>query len=1358
MRMFQTVSVWTLTMLTLLISERSFSQATINVRVISVQVVNSVDCDGFLNGDSDFAWEFLATDNSLGNSNNNPVLFGVLGDFNFAYQNGNNGPYTMTAPGGGFSPNNGLYFSHDYVCPTDVPTNIVIDWRAYENDDIFFNYSLGLGGSDGETANQTVNMAVPAGAGTNLQNYTATSTDGGCNQTYSITFEVERVPIVLNYLEDNICDATQVVMNTTYTLGWCPSATLEANEPHTGDVTANGSVWVKFVAPASGEVEVTTDLSGTEFGTYFQIYHAVDGLNCGNGIQPITGTLIKDKFEYLSNHQFSDGIDFLGVDPEAEIDLDACNPVALISYQKVQAGETYYVQITADDGGERGYYEFRVNDLGGGSPPNQEDIPCNSPLTAFGTAPISSGAGSGASMNLSFGCAFDSGNDFGEVGDVHTSSDPSEYHAYDYDHIAAGNGTVNESVWMNFVAPNSGRIVFETDYQSAVFSEDAAFFGYDKRFGPGIPSDFNCANLEFIAAEEGGVNGIFGGGTESAIIMEQCLEPGYTYYGMVDPANNLTFVNAQNIDTWVYDPGVEDPVNNPPGNDILCLASIDPIFEVPVTPAGMLPPFNAVAGSNERACREYLAGEPPVMALQADRADQTVWHYFTVPASGAIEMNIRAYIGMDTLRYAMYTFLNGTDCYGGLNPATFTLDGTQTSPIITPILSGSAGFEGNQESVCCMAPGAIIAIQLDGGSPGDEGQYIIEYIREVESYSGDTYVELVNTTVVDLNSTDTAFVCFGDDLIPGNLLDGNGDPTLDIPSCLTLGFVMHSTILVPDPVMGSGFTYIDTVQNLSGVFTNNTNGSGAFGNPLFNTVYYVSSMADDPSAWGDFFCSTSTVDNTVQVVYLEPIVPLSAYDNALCEFTFTASGGMSAFDGSEFSYTIQDPTMTVVQSGTFPTGTSITYSVPSAAIYTVNVDDGSCPYSFTIDATACGNPCIVSPNINYVEASICNGQSIFLEGANQTTAAVYTDIFIGANGCDSTIYTTLSILEPVAVSNAVTICTGSSYTVGTNVYTNAGQYIDVFTAANGCDSVITTNLFVESQISTSVTQTICTGATYLFDGNNLDVSGSYVDTLVAFAGCDSIVTLYLTVVPLITNSITETICEGTSTAFGTQTLSISGSYNEMFTTDTGCDSLVTMFLFVSPTIENSISSVICEGQSYTFGTQTLTTTGNYTEMFTTATGCDSLVELFLTVSEALDFTIYDSICDGESYVLGSQTITVSGVYTENFPNAGGCDSLVTLELEVLDCQALLEISNICTPNDDGRNDTWRVSDLNQIMGCTVRIFNRWGELMYETNDYQNDWAGTKEGEILPDGAYYYTIGCEEDREYQGAINLMRFKK
>ncbi len=69
---------------------------------------------------------------------------------------------------------------------------------------------------------------------------------------------------------------------------------------------------------------------------------------------------------------------------------------------------------------------------------------------------------------------------------------------------------------------------------------------------------------------------------------------------------------------------------------------------------------------------------------------------------------------MDTVRYNIYELLNGTDCYGGLQPATYTDDGTQATPIITPVIQGQAGFEGNQESACCMTPGTLYAIQIDG--------------------------------------------------------------------------------------------------------------------------------------------------------------------------------------------------------------------------------------------------------------------------------------------------------------------------------------------------------------------------------------------------------------------------------------------------------------------------------------------------------------------------------------------------------------------------------------------------------------------------------------------------------------------
>jgi gliding motility-associated-like protein len=87
----------------------------------------------------------------------------------------------------------------------------------------------------------------------------------------------------------------------------------------------------------------------------------------------------------------------------------------------------------------------------------------------------------------------------------------------------------------------------------------------------------------------------------------------------------------------------------------------------------------------------------------------------------------------------------------------------------------------------------------------------------------------------------------------------------------------------------------------------------------------------------------------------------------------------------------------------------------------------------------------------------------------------------------------------------------------------------------------------------------------------------------------------------------------------------------------------------------------------------------------------------------------------------------------------------------------LQISNILTPNGDGFNDTWKVNDPPQIQGCEVKIFNRWGQLVFESNDYNNTWSGTKDSEELPDGVYFYSIQCS-DKEFTGSINLLRLKK
>lgn len=1025
-----------------------FSQARIQVRVVSVAVLNNVDCDGFLTGNSDFVIEYIATDNTIGRSNNNPVLFGFLGDFNHAYNNGNNGPWTLTSPNGTINPNNGIFFDWEYPCPNDIPTVMNIEWQGYEND-APTNYDLTGGAfSEVRTGAQTGTIAVPAAPGTIQQILTASGTSGCGTQTYRIVLEVTRIALSVNYLADDICSAPLLNLNTTYTYAWCPNATLQPNEPHRGDVSANGSLWFSFVAPPSGEVNITTDLGGTSVGTYIEIYHAADGQSCATGVQIPSGNLIKDKFEYLSHTEFSDGVDFLGIDPEAEIVLDACDPISPFSYQKLHPGQTYYVQLTADNGGARGYVQVRVDDLGGGSPPNAEDLPCTSPNSTYGTNVIGSGAGSPATRNLSFGCAYDGGNDFGETGGPHTNSDPNNYHAYDYNHPAFNNGTMNESVWTNFVAPNSGRIYFETDYQSALYGENSALFGFDPRFAPGTPADYSCANLSFLDAADGGTNGILGNSQFSAIIRRQCLEPGYKYYSMVDPSDNITPLSAQNINLWLYDPSIADPLLNPPGNDILCLAMLDTIYRVPVQGVGQPIPFQAVAGSNVRACIERLAGEPVSNPNSTSRADQTVWHYFVVPPSGVVEIRLRAYIGMNRLNYAVYPLNNGTSCYGGLASTTFTNDGTRFTPSITPLMSGSTDFNGTTFSICCLQPGDVYAVQLDGGSPGDQGQYIIEYIQEVEVYAGDSQYETAFGDTIRYNSGDTAFICFGDSIFPSVMLDLLGQSTTRIPGCLDTGFVMHNTLPIPSPLSGSGFTYIDSVRFGQNVFVNNTDGSGTFSNPQFNQVYYVSALADEDTTWGQLICPSASIENGAPVVFLQPLLVADNYDQNNCVISFTPSGGLPAYDGSQFSYTIINSSGDTTLTGQTANNATVNYIIPDTSIYTITINDGvNCTETVVINALLCNDVCITSP-VTILPDPIDSTVYNCFPGGDSATVTI--NISGGYPSVNSSQYT-ITVSGSTASGNGVYNLSGAALAVPFSFNVSDGDsWTIIVTDSSGC--------------------------------------------------------------------------------------------------------------------------------------------------------------------------------------------------------------------------------------------------------------------------------------------------------------------
>jgi gliding motility-associated-like protein len=104
-------------------------------------------------------------------------------------------------------------------------------------------------------------------------------------------------------------------------------------------------------------------------------------------------------------------------------------------------------------------------------------------------------------------------------------------------------------------------------------------------------------------------------------------------------------------------------------------------------------------------------------------------------------------------------------------------------------------------------------------------------------------------------------------------------------------------------------------------------------------------------------------------------------------------------------------------------------------------------------------------------------------------------------------------------------------------------------------------------------------------------------------------------------------------------------------------------------------------------------------------------------------------------------------------DANGCMDTLT---QVISIYGQVIIPNVLTSNGDGVNDTFEIQNLKPE--TNVLILNRWGDVVFETTNYQNDWGGQDvSGQDLVEGVYTYLVKTPENKQYHGFIHLIRSK-
>ncbi|MCQ2317014.1 MAG: T9SS type A sorting domain-containing protein [Bacteroidales bacterium] len=253
------------------------------------------------------------------------------------------------------------------------------------------------------------------------------------------------------------------------------------------------------------------------------------------------------------------------------------------------------------------------------------------------------------------------------------------------------------------------------------------------------------------------------------------------------------------------------------------------------------------------------------------------------------------------------------------------------------------------------------------------------------------------------------------------------------------------------------------------------------------------------------------------------------------------------------------------------------------------------------------------------------------------------------------------------------------------------------TTEAGDDSIVSLELYVAPVYSMTLYDTTCYGGGYYDFGFSIDSLGlgwNY-DTLFleTTLGCDSTVCLELYAAPVYDTTFTDTICFGgiyIGHGFELEPADTGWNYDTLFLeTVLGCDSTVCLELYVAPTYDITLYDSICHGEDYhKYNFDTIAPATGMCVMqqeLLTALGCDSIVTMNLFVKEVYDITINDTICFGEDYDGYNFHLVEPEVGTHNevqtLTTTLGCDSIVSLSLYVAPVYRFSVTDSICEGED-----------------------------------------------------------------------------
>ncbi len=411
----------------------------------------------------------------------------------------------------------------------------------------------------------------------------------------------------------------------------------------------------------------------------------------------------------------------------------------------------------------------------------------------------------------------------------------------------------------------------------------------------------------------------------------------------------------------------------------------------------------------------------------------------------------------------------------------------------------------------------------------------------------------------------------------------------------------------------------------------------------------------------------------------------------------------------------------------------------------VNVTGLTATTTYTATATAisgCSNSSNATvtllPTSTSTTTQVSCGSFTWTDGNTYSTSGIYTQTLTNSVGCDSIATLDLTVNMPSSSNQSATACSSYTWSVDGTTYTASGTYSYTYVGGNsvGCDSTVVLDLIINQPTTATDVQTACDSYTWI-DGNTYTASNNTATfTLTNAAGCDSIVTLDLTINNSTTGSETATACDSYTWATDGNTYTASGSYTATLVNAAGCDSIVTLNLTINSSTSGSETATACDTYTWATDGNTYTTSGTYTTTLVNAAGCDSIVTLNLTINTTPTATATDNgdatltaggtgtyqwiDCSTGSAIAGAtaQTFapTINGSYAVVVSNGTCSDTSACVVIDYIGIKESTLMSVSVFPNPTNNNVTVIFSATN----ASIEVLDAQGKLLQTVNAKSGD--------------------------------------